>query len=198
MAGSVGRCRPGLLSEAAQRRGLVDAGPLPRECRARCDRRTPQAGLVGSRQQGPGREVMGLRRQLPRQPAAPSVVAQPAVRRDESAAAGDAVRKRYWLMPRFAIFDSSVCRGIPSFAAAPDGPEIRPRLSASAASMISLSCSGSKRANFRSDVVDRGDGEGISRVSHSRSTDNVFPSHNTTARSMMFCSSRMLPGQLYA
>ena len=32
---------------------------LPRECRARCDWHTPQAGLVGSTQQGPGREGDG-------------------------------------------------------------------------------------------------------------------------------------------
>jgi len=32
----------------------------------------------------------------------------------------------YLSIPRRRIFDSSVCRGIPSFAAAPDGPEIRP------------------------------------------------------------------------
>jgi len=31
----------------------------------------------------------------------------------------------YLLMPRRLIFDSSVYRGIPSFAAAPEGPEIR-------------------------------------------------------------------------
>jgi hypothetical protein len=40
---------------------------------------------------------------------------------------------------RLLIFDSSVVRGKPSFPAAPDGPEIRPPLSSSAASMISLS-----------------------------------------------------------
>ena len=37
------------------------------------------------------------------------------------------------------IFESSVERGIPSFAAAPSGPATFPLLSASAVSMISLS-----------------------------------------------------------
>jgi hypothetical protein len=46
---------------------------------------------------------------------------------------------RCLLIRRLLIFDSSVVRGIPSFPAAPDGPEIRPRLSFRAASMISLS-----------------------------------------------------------
>ena len=49
----------------------------------------------------------------------------------------------YLSMPSRRIFDSSVCRGIPSFAAAPEGPEIRPWLSASAASIISTSRSAS-------------------------------------------------------
>ncbi len=40
---------------------------------------------------------------------------------------------------RFLIFDSSVVRGIPSLPAAPAGPEIRPRLSPRAASIISRS-----------------------------------------------------------
>jgi Tetracyclin repressor-like, C-terminal domain len=60
--------------------------------------------------------------------------------------------RRYWEVAGFRpylsrpsrlIFDSSVCRGIPSFAAAPEGPEIRPWLSARAASMISTSRSAS-------------------------------------------------------
>src|SRR6266849_3505426 len=39
---------------------------------------------------------------------------------------GYADLKRCLLIPRLAIFDSRVCRGIPSLVAAPDGPEIRP------------------------------------------------------------------------
>src|SRR5215475_3505423 len=42
-------------------------------------------------------------------------------------------------MPRVRIFVSSVERGIPSFAAAPDGPATRPRLSRRAASIRSFS-----------------------------------------------------------
>ena len=49
----------------------------------------------------------------------------------------------YLSRPSRLILDSSVCRGIPSFAAAPEGPEIRPWLSARAASMISTSRSAS-------------------------------------------------------
>src|SRR5215472_17772252 len=49
----------------------------------------------------------------------------------------------YLSIPSRLIFDSSVCRGIPSLAAAPDGPDIRPWLSARAASIISTSRSAS-------------------------------------------------------
>src|SRR5580700_9230926 len=42
-------------------------------------------------------------------------------------------------MPRLAILASSVCRGIPSFLAAPFAPETRPWHCASAASIISFS-----------------------------------------------------------
>jgi hypothetical protein len=44
-------------------------------------------------------------------------------------------------MPKRLIFDSSVWRRIRSFVAAPHGPEILPRDSASDASMIAASCS---------------------------------------------------------
>jgi len=44
----------------------------------------------------------------------------------------------YLSMPSRLIFDSSVCRGIPSFAAAPEGPAMRPWVSARAASIISI------------------------------------------------------------
>src|SRR3989454_2896426 len=46
-------------------------------------------------------------------------------------------------MWRALILDSSVWRGMPSFAAAPEGPEIRPRDSASAAMIKALSPSAS-------------------------------------------------------
>src|SRR6266403_1267317 len=42
-------------------------------------------------------------------------------------------------IPKMLIFESRVCRGIPSFAAAPDGPAIRPPASAKAASIIRFS-----------------------------------------------------------
>src|SRR5437867_4065065 len=105
---------------------------------------------------------------------------------------------RCLLMPRLAIFDSSVCRGIPSLAAAPDGPEIRPSLPASAASIISFSRSRSKRLRLPPCTSSRVDAGDNSRFSHASSTVNVSVSHRMTARSMTFCSSRMLPGQSYA
>ncbi len=52
---------------------------------------------------------------------------------------GYADLKRCLLIPRLVIFDSRVCRGIPSLVAAPDGPEIRPPHSVNAVSIISLS-----------------------------------------------------------
>jgi hypothetical protein len=42
-------------------------------------------------------------------------------------------------MPSDEIFDCNVCRGIPSFTAAPDLPETRPPLSVKAASISSRS-----------------------------------------------------------
>ena len=102
---------------------------------------------------------------------------------------------RCLLIPRLAIFDSSVCRGIPSLAAAPDGPEIRPPLPASAASIISFSRSRTKRPSLPSCMLWRGNSEDNSRLNHASSTENVSPSHRTMARSMTFCNSRMLPGQ---
>src|ERR1700694_4956888 len=48
--------------------------------------------------------------------------------------------KRYILIPKRLIFESRVRAGSPSLAAAPAAPEIRPRLSVNAASIISFSC----------------------------------------------------------
>src|ERR1700758_4012429 len=48
--------------------------------------------------------------------------------------------KRDLLIFRRLIFESRVRAGIPSLVAAPVGPDTRPRLSASAASIISFSC----------------------------------------------------------
>ena len=47
--------------------------------------------------------------------------------------------KRFLLILSNRIFDSRVDRAIPSLAAAPDGPNIRPRDSRRACSIISLS-----------------------------------------------------------
>src|SRR5258708_3684288 len=47
---------------------------------------------------------------------------------------------RYLLIPRRLIFESRVRVGSPRLAAAPVGPEMRPWLSASAASIIPFSC----------------------------------------------------------
>jgi hypothetical protein len=52
---------------------------------------------------------------------------------------GRAARKRRLSIPSFAIFDSSVWCGIPSFRAAPEGPETLPRDSSRAASMTFFS-----------------------------------------------------------
>src|ERR1700739_4910056 len=45
----------------------------------------------------------------------------------------------YLLMPHLLIFDSRVCRGMLSLAAAPEGPEMRPWHSAKALLIISTS-----------------------------------------------------------
>src|ERR1700741_4643356 len=56
---------------------------------------------------------------------------------------GVRVRKRLLLIFNTRIFDSSVERGIPSRAAAPEGPNTRPSLARSASSMSSFSCEAS-------------------------------------------------------
>src|SRR6266446_5515929 len=54
---------------------------------------------------------------------------------------------RSFLIPSVLIFDSNVEPGMPSFAAAPDGPDTRPLLPASAASIICLSRATSSSAS---------------------------------------------------
>src|SRR5712692_6894595 len=105
--------------------------------------------------------------------------------------------KRYLLMPRFAILDARVWRGIPNLSAAPDGPESRPRHSARAVSIISFSWSSRRRSSFLTDWTVEGGSHDDTFVSHVSSTDKVASSHNTTALSIIFCSSRILPGHLY-
>src|SRR5260370_25788334 len=99
---------------------------------------------------------------------------------------------RYFSILSRLILDSRVCAGSPSLAAAPSDPEIRPRLSANAASMISLSCL--SRAPFSVPVRPRF--EICSRFNEVWSTARVSPSLRITARSMTFCNSRTFPGQV--
>src|SRR5215813_12990072 len=97
-------------------------------------------------------------------------------------------------IPSFLILVSSVDRGIPSLAAAPYGPAIRPRLSANADSINFLCCSAPGRANTFPVSLKPGE----SAMSHDSSTVKVCPSHKIKALSITFCSSRILPGQSYA
>src|SRR5215470_18019314 len=93
-------------------------------------------------------------------------------------------------MPSRLIFDSSVWRGIPSFAAAPEGPDIRPWVLASAASIISTSLSSNvERPSLWDDFAD-------TLFSQLSSTTNVSSSLRMTARSTTFCNSRTFPGLL--
>src|SRR4029077_6364609 len=59
---------------------------------------------------------------------------------DKSPQVSGEVLKRFLSIFSDRIFDSSVDRGMPNLAAAPVGPDIRPRLSFSPASIISFSC----------------------------------------------------------
>ena len=59
----------------------------------------------------------------------------------------DKVLKRLLSIFSDRIFDSSVDRGMPNFAAAPVGPKTRPRLSFKASSIIFLSCARSLRGS---------------------------------------------------
>ena len=95
------------------------------------------------------------------------------------------------------IFDSNVDRGMPNLAAAPLGPNIRPRLSFSAASIMSFSCSSSLRGRsiwFFGFAVRNGSG---CRGNQLSSIVKISVSQSITEHSMTFCSSRMFPGQGY-
>src|SRR6266404_900381 len=92
------------------------------------------------------------------------------------------VLNRFLSMPRLEIFLSSVWRGIPSLLAAPAGPEMRPLLWASAASIISRSRSASVGIS-RTTGPDAGPDSGLSQLS---SIENVAPSQRITARSIIF------------
>src|SRR5580692_9175749 len=108
------------------------------------------------------------------------------------------VLKRCRLIRSFLILDSSVCLGTPSLVAAPVGPEIWPSASRSAFSIIARSRSARSETKGTVCVVGLDDlglvGAGASQLG---STQNISPSQSTTARSITFCNSRMLPGQSY-
>src|ERR1700730_2645744 len=91
------------------------------------------------------------------------------------------------------IFESSVERGIPSFAAAPSGPATFPLLSARAVSIIFLSwfwrVSGKGPANSCR--------RGRAPVSQAFSIQKVSPLHKITDLSTIFCNSRIFPGHAY-
>src|SRR5579863_1725294 len=96
------------------------------------------------------------------------------------------------------IFDSRVVWGTPSLAAAPDGPDTRPPHSRKAASIRAFSSSGLrfKRPGWISGTL--GALDKLCRESQLPSTENVAVSLTMTDRSITFCNSRILPGQLYA
>src|SRR5260221_9504292 len=99
---------------------------------------------------------------------------------------------RYLFILSDLIFDSRVEGGIPSCAAAPEDPATRPLVSAKAASIIS----------FALLVIFEGKGcpeEVVSLepwVSHLSSTNRFSLSERMIDRSMIFCSSLTLPGQV--
>src|SRR5258707_10670418 len=102
--------------------------------------------------------------------------------------------KRFLLIFNNRIFDSNVDRGMPNLAAAPVGPNIRPRLSFRAASIISFSCARSLPGSsiwFFGSVRDGCCGNQFSSI------EKVSVSQSITERSMTFCNSRMFPGQGY-
>ena len=102
--------------------------------------------------------------------------------------------KRFLSIFKDRIFDSKVDRGIPSFAAAPEGPNTRPRLSRSAASITRFAC-----ARFALSSLSSFGSIGIeSSGSQLSLTERTSDSQRITERSITFCNSRMFPGQAYA
>src|SRR5271170_7499895 len=95
---------------------------------------------------------------------------------------------------------SRVDGGIRSLAAAPDGPETRPLVSASAASIISRSLRGStlfwrsaaRKAGDVSTLDSRGE---VLLESHNSSIEKTSVELRMIDLSITFCNSRMLPGQ---
>src|SRR5882762_7215029 len=107
---------------------------------------------------------------------------------------GPAALKRFLSIFSDLIFDSRVDPGIPSLAAAPDGPDTRPPLSRRAASMISFSSAAGLRDSPRALLGAAACGCHESQL---LSTERFSVSQTITDRSMTFCNSRMLPGQGY-
>src|SRR3954464_711917 len=93
------------------------------------------------------------------------------------------------------ILSSRVEGDIPSLTAAPDGPETRPLLSASAALMVSCSLCGLASPLKAIDVATRDTGREASLQSHESSTEKTSPELRITDLSITFCNSRILPGQ---
>src|SRR5271163_3794846 len=97
--------------------------------------------------------------------------------------------KRFLLILSDRIFDSSVDRGMPNFTAAPAGPDTRPQVSFSAASIMFFSCTmsvrGSSTCCFDSDIGACGFASQVSSI------EKISVSQRITERSMTFCSSRM-------
>src|SRR6266849_8228748 len=110
-------------------------------------------------------------------------------------AEGFEVLIRFLLIFSDLTFDSRVDPGIPSLAAAPDGPDTRPPLSRRAASIIFFSWAAGLRDSpkWLFGPVAWG-----CRKSQLSSTEKFSVSQTITDRSMMFCNSRILPGQEYA
>ena len=107
---------------------------------------------------------------------------------------GSVALKRFLLIFSDLIFESSVDPGIPSLAAAPDGPETRPPLSRRAASIISFSWEASFRVSSVRLFGSLASGCHESQLS---SIEKFSVSHTITDRSMTFCNSRIFPGQAY-
>src|SRR5712692_3274102 len=110
-------------------------------------------------------------------------------------AEGFVVLKRLLLIFSDLIFDSTVDSGKPSLAAAPVGPDTCPPHSRRAASIISFSWAASFRDSSSWLFGSLATG---CRESQLPSTEKFSVSHTITDRSMMFCNSRILPGQEYA
>src|SRR5579862_4557137 len=96
---------------------------------------------------------------------------------------------------RALILFSRVVGGTLSLAAAPKGPETRPRLPRNAASMIFRSSSRSLPLPRTFDTSTEFECRDGFLESHDSSTRRISPEVRITDLSMTFCNSRILPGQ---